>query len=163
LKIDFGGGIKSLADVRSVINSGAFMVCIGSMAVKNENEFDLALKTYGSEKISWLPMQLTNNLLFQDGKRQAIFLFLIFLSLWWPKELLRFFVPILTRMECLRGLQLSCMKRLWKVSVTLPYCKWGVSGIGDIEALEASSIPAVVFGKAFYEGRLSLKELKSIM
>ena len=35
----------------------------------------------------------------------------------------------------------------------------GVSSIADIEALDAAGIPAVVFGKAIYEGRIDLKEL----
>ena len=34
-----------------------------------------------------------------------------------------------------------------------------VAGIGDIKALEEAGIPAVVFGKAIYEGRIDLKEL----
>ena len=35
----------------------------------------------------------------------------------------------------------------------------GVSSKEDIEALDAAGIPAVVFGKAIYEGRIDLKEL----
>ena len=35
----------------------------------------------------------------------------------------------------------------------------GVSCMQDIEALEEAGIPAVVFGKAIYEGRIDLKEL----
>ena len=37
----------------------------------------------------------------------------------------------------------------------------GVSSEEDIEALEAAGIPAVVFGKAIYEGRIDLKKLLS--
>jgi phosphoribosylformimino-5-aminoimidazole carboxamide ribotide isomerase len=39
LLTDFGGGVKNLSDVRSIINAGAFMVCIGSMAVKDEESW----------------------------------------------------------------------------------------------------------------------------
>ena len=35
----------------------------------------------------------------------------------------------------------------------------GVSSIDDIRALDAEGIPAVVFGKAIYEGRINLHEL----
>jgi len=37
----------------------------------------------------------------------------------------------------------------------------GVSCIDDIRALETAGIPAVVFGKAIYEGKIDLKELIS--
>jgi phosphoribosylformimino-5-aminoimidazole carboxamide ribotide isomerase len=36
----------------------------------------------------------------------------------------------------------------------------GVRSIGDIETLNNAGIPAVVFGKAIYEGRITLKELE---
>lgn len=36
----------------------------------------------------------------------------------------------------------------------------GVSSNADIEALNAAGIPAVVFGKAFYEGRINLETLQ---
>ena len=35
----------------------------------------------------------------------------------------------------------------------------GVSSLDDIKALETAGIPAVVFGKAIYEGKINLKEL----
>ena len=35
----------------------------------------------------------------------------------------------------------------------------GVSSKEDIEALDAAGIPAVVFGKAIYEGKINLKDL----
>ena len=35
----------------------------------------------------------------------------------------------------------------------------GVSSINDIKALHAAGIPAVVFGKAIYEGKINLREL----
>jgi len=35
----------------------------------------------------------------------------------------------------------------------------GVSSMADIQQLSAAGIPAVVFGKAIYEGKINLKEL----
>ena len=39
----------------------------------------------------------------------------------------------------------------------------GVSSIEDIRELNNAGIPAVVFGKAFYEGRITLKELNKLI
>jgi phosphoribosylformimino-5-aminoimidazole carboxamide ribotide isomerase len=39
----------------------------------------------------------------------------------------------------------------------------GVSNMADIEALQDAGIPAVIFGKAIYEGRIQLKDLKVFM
>ena len=38
----------------------------------------------------------------------------------------------------------------------------GVSSKEDIEGLDAAGIPAVVFGKAIYEGRIDLREIRSL-
>ena len=35
----------------------------------------------------------------------------------------------------------------------------GVSSVADIERLQEAGIPAVIFGKAIYEGRIKLKDL----
>src|ERR1700692_1920841 len=50
LSIDFGGGIKTEEDVRIVFDSGAAFVTVGSIAVKNENEFVKWLLIFGAEK-----------------------------------------------------------------------------------------------------------------
>ena len=39
----------------------------------------------------------------------------------------------------------------------------GVSGVDDIIRLDDAGIPAVVFGKALYEGRITMKDLKRFM
>jgi phosphoribosylformimino-5-aminoimidazole carboxamide ribotide isomerase len=36
----------------------------------------------------------------------------------------------------------------------------GVGSMADIEMLELAGVPAVIFGKALYEGRITLKELE---
>ena len=36
----------------------------------------------------------------------------------------------------------------------------GVSSMADIDELEKAGVPAVIFGKAIYEGRIDLKELE---
>ncbi|MEG1546058.1 MAG: HisA/HisF-related TIM barrel protein, partial [Bacteroides sp.] len=39
----------------------------------------------------------------------------------------------------------------------------GVSSIADIIALSEANVPAVIFGKALYEGKITLKELNQFM
>ena len=36
----------------------------------------------------------------------------------------------------------------------------GVSNMRDIQALDAAGVPAVIFGKAIYEGNITLKEIE---
>ena len=50
LQIDFGGGIKTPKDVQIVFDSGAMLATVGSIAVKNEEEFSSWLTRFGAEK-----------------------------------------------------------------------------------------------------------------
>src|SRR5690349_16139633 len=50
LTIDFGGGIASEKDVRIVFDSGAALATVGSIAVKQEEEFVRWLLIFGAEK-----------------------------------------------------------------------------------------------------------------
>src|SRR5689334_5846671 len=50
LSIDFGGGLKKEDDVKIVFNSGAALATIGSLAVKNEEEFVKWLLIFNADK-----------------------------------------------------------------------------------------------------------------
>src|ERR1700744_5748063 len=50
LVIDFGGGIKTAADVDIVFNSGASLATVGSIAVKNGELFVSWLEAYGADR-----------------------------------------------------------------------------------------------------------------
>jgi phosphoribosylformimino-5-aminoimidazole carboxamide ribotide isomerase len=164
LKIDFGGGIKSMADVRSVIDSGAFMVCIGSMAIKSEIEFDLALTAYGPEKILLAADAADEQLVISGWKESGNISLFDFLEKMLAKGITHVLCTDVNKDGMLEGTSISLYEKILERFPSLYLiASGGVSGIGDIEALETASIPAVVFGKAFYEGKLSLKELKSIM
>lgn len=164
LKIDFGGGIKSLADVRSVMESGAFMVCLGSMAVKNEIEFDLALSTYGPQQILLAADAADGQLVISGWKEAGNISLFDFLDKMIARGITHVLCTDINKDGMLGGTSVKLYEKIMERFPALYLiASGGVSGIGDIEALEASSIPAVVFGKAFYEGRLSIMELKSIM
>lgn len=164
LKIDFGGGIKSLADVRSVMESGAFMVCLGSMAVKNEIEFDLALSTYGPQQILLAADAADEQLVISGWKEAGNISLFDFLEKMLTKGITHVLCTDINKDGMLGGTSVKLYEKIMERFPALYLiASGGVSGIGDIEALEGSSIPAVVFGKAFYEGKLSLKELKSFL
>jgi phosphoribosylformimino-5-aminoimidazole carboxamide ribotide isomerase len=50
LKIDFGGGLKSDADLKIAFDSGANQIT-GSIAIKNRALFEKWIQEYGSDKI----------------------------------------------------------------------------------------------------------------
>ena len=161
LQTDFGGGVKNLSDVHSIINAGAFMVCIGSMAVRNEEEFDLVLQQFGPEKIILAADAKDDQLVISGWKESAGIPVLDFIGKMTGKNINRILCTDVNRDGMLGGTSVALYEKiLERYPGVYLIASGGVSGIGDIELLERSAVPAVVFGKAFYEGKLGIDEMK---
>jgi len=163
LVIDFGGGLKSDKDLEIAFENGAQMVTGGSIAVKEPLLFDIWLKRYGAERI----------ILGADAKEEKIAV-----SGWQvttTKELIPFIEGFhqngVTQVICtdigrdgmLQGPAVELYK---KIRLALPdvylIASGGVGSMSDIEKLADAGIPAVIFGKAFYEGRITLSEIEKL-
>jgi phosphoribosylformimino-5-aminoimidazole carboxamide ribotide isomerase len=140
------------------------MVCIGSMAVKNETEFDLSLSTYGPQKILLAADAADEQLVISGWKEAGNISLFDFLEKMLERGITHVLCTDVNKDGMLEGTSIKLYEKIMERFPSLYLiASGGVSGIGDIEALEKASIPAVVFGKAFYEGRLTLKELKSVI
>ena len=161
LVIDFGGGVKSDEDLVIAFENGAQMVTGGSIAVKNPELFTGWLKRYGSDKII-LGADVNDRKIavngWKDGSDCELFDFLKGYIAEGVQKV------ICTDISCdgmLAGPSLNLYKEMLERHPELYLvASGGVSSLGDIDALEEAGVPAVIFGKAFYEGRISLKELQ---
>lgn len=70
----------------------------------------------------------------------------------------------ISRDGMLNGPSLELYKQIMEAHLDLHLiASGGISCMKDIEALNEAGIPAVVFGKAFYEGRITLQDLKAFL
>ncbi len=161
LQTDFGGGVQSLSDVDSIINAGAFMACIGSMAVRNEDEFDRVLDRFGPERLLLAADTKNDELMISGWQEGAGIPVVDFIGKMIKKNITRILCTDVNRDGMLEGTSVALYERIMEEFPDLYLiASGGVSGIKDIELLERSPVPAVVFGKAFYEGKLKIDELK---
>jgi len=158
--IDFGGGLKSENDLEIAFNSGASMVTGGSIAVKEPDRFTSWIKQYGSRKI----------ILGADAKKRKIAIngwqstteqdLIPFIEAYQKQGIRQVICTDISRDGMLQGPATDLYREIKEM---LPgiylIASGGVGTVNDIEALEAAGIPAVIFGKAIYEGRIRLKEL----
>ena len=164
LVTDYGGGVKTLADANSIINAGAGMVCIGSMAVKDEDEFDRVLEKHGLDRVLLAADTKDDELVISGWKQQAGIPLMEFMEKMVKKKVAKILCTDVNKDGMLRGTSIELYERIMDEFPDLYLiASGGVSGIRDIEILEESSVPAVVFGKAFYEGRLLIEELKHFL
>lgn len=164
LKIDFGGGIKSDEDLVIAFDNGAQMVTLGSVAVKHPELFDKWLGMYGSEKII-LGADTKNGKIAVNGwKEESTQELMPFLADYINKGVKKVLCTDISRDGMLEGSSVNLYKQIMEAHPELHLiASGGVSRLDDILALEAAGIPAVVFGKALYEGRITLKELSSLI
>ena len=148
LIIDFGGGVKSDEDLKIAFESGAQMVTGGSIAVKDPELFCHWLEVYGSEKI----------ILGADVKEHKIAV-----NGWKDEsacELFPFLEDYINK-GVRKGPSIDLYKEmLEKFPDLYLMASGGVSNVDDIIALNEAGVPGVIFGKALYEGHLTLQDLK---
>jgi phosphoribosylformimino-5-aminoimidazole carboxamide ribotide isomerase len=161
LIIDFGGGIKSDEDLRIAFESGAKMITGGSIAVKEPELFTQWINKYGSDKII-LGADVKNKMIAVNGWKEGTELELMtFLGEYIEKGIQK---VICTDIDCdgmLQGPSTALYNEiLQKFPSTYLIASGGVSCIDDIIKLEEAKVPAVIFGKALYEGKIQLKDLK---
>jgi phosphoribosylformimino-5-aminoimidazole carboxamide ribotide isomerase len=160
LIIDFGGGIKSDEDLILAFNNGAEMVTGGSIAVKNPERFTRWLERYGCKKII-LGADVKDRLIAVNGwKDETTMELFSFLNDYIHKGIEKVICTDIGRDGMLEGPSIELYKEILEQHSNLYLmASGGVSSMADIIALDEAGVPGVIFGKAFYEGRITMKEL----
>jgi phosphoribosylformimino-5-aminoimidazole carboxamide ribotide isomerase len=156
--------VKSDDDLRIAFESGAQMVTGGSIAVKNPELFSSWLAKYGSERII-LGADVKNRMIAVSGWMESSNCELFpFLGEYIAKGINK---VICTDIDCdgmLQGPSIQLYKEILQQYPDLYLiASGGVSSMDDIYALQEAAVPAVIFGKALYEGKISLKELEKLI
>ena len=160
LEVDFGGGIKTHTDIEAAFDAGAQMVTVGSIAVTQPNLFTWWLQKYGPDRMI-LGADVRNGKISINGwKEDSEEDLLPFLKKYVDAGVKNVLCTEISKDGTLGGpafeLYADVMKKYPDLHLI---ASGGVSCIEDIKALEAIGVPAVVFGKAIYEGKIDLREL----
>ena len=160
LIVDFGGGIKSEDDIEKAFKAGAHMVTIGSVAVTEPDMFMNWLGKYGSEKII-LGADVRNGMVSINGwKEDSSEELLPFLEKYISAGVRNVLCTEISKDGTLAGPATDLYRKVMEQYPHLHLiASGGVSCNADIHRLHENGIPAVVFGKAYYEGKIDIKEL----
>ena len=160
LIVDFGGGIKTDEDIENAFEAGASMVTVGSIAVTRPELFMGWLDKYGADRMI-LGADVRNGKISINGwKEDSTEDLLPFLKKYIDAGVKNVLCTEISKDGTLQGPAIGLYKDVMTAYPQLHLiASGGVSSIDDIRALDAAGIPAVVFGKAIYEGKINLKEL----
>lgn len=160
LIIDFGGGVKSDEDLVIAFDNGAQMVTVGSIAVKQPDLFGKWLEQYGPEKMILGADVKGRNIAVSGWKEESRQELLPFLDGYVKKGVTKVLCTDIDRDGMLEGPAMELYAEMLKAHPGLHLiASGGVSCLDDIRRLEEAGVPAVVFGKALYEGRIALQDL----
>jgi len=164
LAIDFGGGVKSDSDLIIAFDSGAQMVTLGSVAVKRPEKFDQWFAKYGPNKII-LGADVKDRKVMVSGWKEESYLGLdAFLGGYVKKGVRKVFCTDVAKDGMLQGPAVDLYRDILKQYPDLYLmASGGVSSVDDIRMLDEAGVPAVVFGKALYEGHITLKDLEPFL
>ena len=164
LQIDFGGGISTEKDVRVVFDSGATFATVGSIAVKNEFEFNKWLLIYGAEKFLLGADVRDEKISIHGWKEDTKLSVFDFIGSWLEKKVAQVFCTDISKDGKLEGPATELYKRIIEQYPTLFFiASGGVSSINDLELLREAGCSAAIVGKAIYENRITLEELQSFI
>ncbi len=160
LKIEFGGGVRSLEDVSKLISIGVNKVIIGSLSITNKNELEKIVNRIGASKLI-IATDVLDEIIQVKGWTENSNIHL-FDHIEYCKNIgiNTFLCTDINTDGMLSGpnikLYKSIMKRFNDINLI---ASGGVSNIEDIKQLKKLNLYGVVVGKAIYEGKTDLKEL----
>ena len=160
LKIDFGGGLKSTNDVEIAFNSGANQITGGSIAVKNPTLFKTWLEKYGSEKII-LGADCNNRKIATSGWLESSELDVVdFIKNYEQEGIKTVICTDISKDGMLSGTANDLYKEIINKTNVKLIASGGVSCMDDLSLLQEMGCEGAIIGKAIYEGKISLKDLR---
>ncbi len=164
LVVDFGGGLKSDEDLKIAFECGASMITGGSIAVKDPEVFSAWISKFGAEKII-LGADVKNEKIAVGGWLETTELDLLpFITGYMDKGIDKVICTDISKDGMLQGPAIDLYKKMLVAQPSMYLiASGGVSSIKDIETLHEAAVPAVITGKAIYEGKIKLNELTQLI
>ncbi len=163
LVIDFGGGIKKESDLKIIFESGAALATIGSLAVKDETLFVEWLQQYGAEKFL-LGADVKDEKIAVSGWLETTGIWIYdFIEKYAAYGVKQLFCTDVSKDGKLEGPSTSLYKNIINQFPHLHFiASGGVSSMDDLYALQEIGCTGAIVGKAIYENRISLNDLKKL-
>ena len=160
MRSEWGGGIKSAQALRSVFDAGADYAIVGSIAALEPDLFAGWLQAFGPGKLI-LGADVKNGRIAVKGWLEESALGIEdLLEKFRPHGLVQVICTDISKDGMLCG---PSEEMYTQLKTSFPEMEFTVSGgiseNADIERIEELGLPRVIVGKAFYEGRITLKEL----
>jgi len=162
LKIDFGGGIKTEATLKTVLDTGATYATIGSLAVKERVLFEEWIERFGAEVFMLGADVYAEKIAIGGWLEKTDIDVYDFIGSYMNKGLTQIFCTDIQKDGKLEGPSIELYKKILQQYPSLQLiASGGVSQLNDLDALRTIGCSAAIVGKAIYEHKISLADLST--
>lgn len=160
MKVEFAGGIRTDGDILKLFEFGARYISIASVAARDPELFTQWIFSYGREKISLSADSVDNKVVIKGWQKKTDIDLFDHISHFYNLGLKYVKVTDVSRDGTMVGPNFDLYKKLVDTYPNASIiASGGVRSIDDIKKLDDIGIYAVIFGKAFYEGKITLEDL----
>ena len=163
LIIDFGGGIRSEEDLQKAFDSGAKKVTLGSIAVVNPELCLAWLEKFGAEKLilgaDCLDRKIKTSGWLENSETDVV----DFIKEYQKKGFKEVVCTDISKDGMLQGPSTALYQEIIENSTIELIASGGISNIEDVQKMKEIGCAGTIIGKAIYEGRISLEDLRSTM
>jgi phosphoribosylformimino-5-aminoimidazole carboxamide ribotide isomerase len=164
LLIDFSGGISTKKSVTICFNSGASFAAVGSIAVKDEKTFTEWFLEFGVDKFI-IGADVKDEKLAIKGWTEITDLSVFdLIDKYKLKGVKQFFCTDISKDGLLQGTGIELYKKILNQHPSIDLiASGGVSSLNDLLLLREAGCSGAIVGKALYEKKILLKDLKQFL
>lgn len=161
LKVDFGGGVRDIEAMKSILNAGAVMISVGSLALKNKVLMKQAIAELGANSF-FIGADVRDEQITVSGWLEKSNVHVLdFIKEYAELGVKHFFCTDVAKDGMLEGPSIDLyrliIQRFPEIRLT---ASGGVSSFDDLMALQEINCAGAIVGKALYENRITLESLK---
>lgn len=158
--IDFGGGVKKITDVENILNAGASMVTIGSMAVKHPELLEEWLMEFGANNFLIGADVLDGNIKISGWLEDGGINIFDFTGKLLSLGVTNIFCTDISKDGMMEGPSIDLYEKILTQHPEINLiASGGVSNIDDVLQLKEIGCSGVIIGKAIYENLIPLEQL----
>ncbi len=167
VKVQYGGGVRSVEMVKKLIEEGVYRVIVGTQAITNPSFLDeLSVLSCGKDQCSdqiVVAIDVLDEVIKYSGWQESSPIKLMeFMDRCLSLGFFRFLCTDINKDGKLGGAGIELYKKLLNHSPIIKLiASGGISSMKDIEELSQINIESCVVGKAIYEERISIEEIQA--
>lgn len=163
VKVQIGGGIRTLEKAETLLKLGASRVIFGTAAVQNPALIEEAVRRYGSKRVAVAIDEKKGKVTFHGWKDQVEINYLDIASSFEAMNVGTIIFTSTSVDGTLKGPQMKKIVKLVKTVKVPVIASGGIASLNDLVELVGTGVEGIIVGTALYEGKFTFKQALEVV